>query len=422
MLKYFMYFCNKYYDNNAKNKYTTMKKVLCLAMAMVVTTAWADVVTDVVTDADVIPSISEFGDEEIITTGILNELVSKAVSKQTDKGAAPKLGYKLTGFASTPKVGAYFVGSYKYSDKEGAENGPGFNARLVRAYVDGSILSDFKYRMQLELSGTPHIRDFYLDWAKYKEFSVRIGQFKRAFTFENPMNPIDVGTGDYSQVVKKLAGMGDRCGEVSMGGRDQGIQIQGDLFPVGKDKHRLLHYQLALYNGNGINKGDNNKRKDVIGTLQVQPIKNLFLGVFGWTGNWSNGSVTIDRKRYAVSGKYECNNWTVRSEYAHSHGYKASEVNADGTVKAGNFTGKADAFYAALGIPATDWLKIYLKYDQYRDQGTEDTKHTILSVAPNVILHKNLIFQLEYRYHKDNILAEGKQKYSEFWLETYVRF
>ncbi len=48
-------------------------------------------------------------------------------------------GYQQTGFQSTPKVGGYIIGSYKYSDLEGAHNGPGFGLRLIRLYVDGSI-------------------------------------------------------------------------------------------------------------------------------------------------------------------------------------------------------------------------------------------------------------------------------------------
>ena len=333
----------------------------------------------------------------------------------------PAYGYKLTDFASTPKFGAYIIGTYKYSSQEGAENGPGFGVRLIRAYVDGSILNDFNYRIQVEINGTPHIKDFYLEWAKYKEFSIKMGEFKRAFTFENPYNPWDVGVGDYSQAVKKLAGMGDRCGEASMGGRDLGIQVQGDLFPVGSDQHRLIHYQLGIYNGNGINKADNNKQKDIIGTLQVQPVKDLYLGVFGWDGNWSNGSVTVDRKRYSAGAKYEHNNWSVRTEYVHSYGYKAASIDpATGKPWAlTSDTGLADAFYATVGVPLADWFKVYVKYDAYRDNATADSQNTIFSFAPQVRLHKNLMFQLEYRYNDNKMTG---QKFNELWFQYYVRF
>ena len=215
--------------------------------------------------------------------------------------------------------------------------------------------------------------------------------------------------------------MGDRCGEASVGGRDLGIQFQGDLLPVGNDQRSLIHYQLGIYNGNGINKTDNNKRKDIIGTIQFQPVKDLYIGVFGWDGNWSDGNVTVDRIRYSLGSKYEHNNWSARTEYVHSNGYKASSIDvATGQPKLTTTdTGRADAFYATVGAPVTDWFKIYAKYDMYRDNATSDTQSTIYSIAPNFRLHKNLMFQIEYRYN-DNKMT-GK-KFNELWFEYYVRF
>ena len=176
----------------------------------------------------------------------LSLLALGAYAQEAQKATSADYGYKQTGFMSTPKLGAYIIGSYKYSDLATANGGPGFGARLIRAYVDGSIFNDFKYRVQLQFaSGTPHVKDYFIEWAKYKEFSVKMGQFKRAFTFENPMNPWDVGVGDFSFLVQKFAGMGDRLGEANMGGRDQGIQVQGDLLPMGgEDGYRrgtILH-------------------------------------------------------------------------------------------------------------------------------------------------------------------------------------
>ena len=236
-------------------------------------------------------------------------------SASAQESQKPEYGYKVSDFVSKPKVGGYIIGGYKYTDQEGAHGGPGFNCRLIRLYVDGSIFNDFKYRIQFQANGTsPHVKDFFIEWAKYKEFSVKMGQFKRAFTFENPMNPWDVGVGDFSFLVQKMAGMGDRLGEANMGGRDQGIQIQGDLFPMADDQYRLLHYQLGLYNGQGINLADANKAKDIIGTLQIQPVKGLYLGAFGWKGNWVNGSgTTLKRERISAGLKYDVNNWTLRA-------------------------------------------------------------------------------------------------------------
>lgn len=321
----------------------------------------------------------------------------------------PKYSYKQTGFVSVPKVGGYIIGGYKYSDLDGANGGPGFNCRLIRLYVDGSIFTDFKYRIQLQMNGGPHVKDFYIEWARWKEFSVKFGQFKRAFTFENPMNPWDVGVGDFSLMVQKFAGMGDRLGEANMGGRDQGIQIQGDLFPIGEKQYRLLHYQLGVYNGQGINLVDANRAKDIIGTIQFQPIPGLYIGAFGWTGYWRDANgVDLKRERISAGVKWDYNNWTVRGEYATAIGGEVQE------------SGAADAFYVTVGVPVLPWLKIYAKWDEFRAAGTADSSHDMVSACLNFRLHKNLNFQVEYRYHNNKLLPNPQ--YNEIWLLGYIRF
>ena len=334
---------------------------------------------------------------------------------------AQKVGRTLTDFVSKPKLGAYFIGKYSYTDKDGANGGEGFTQRFIRAYVDGTILTDFKYRVQVQLNNASfHMKDWYLEWARFNEFQVKVGQYKRAFTFENPYNPWDVGLGDYSQVVRQLAGISDRNGENSAcGGRDQGLQIQGDLFPSSTDQHRYLHYQFQLMNGQGINSSDFNGSKDVLGTLQFQPIRGLWIGVFGWLGKFTSNNITVDRKRWAVSAKLERDGWSGRAEYAHSNGYKISDYNA--TTGSFNGSDKADGWYVTVGIPFTKWLKVYAKYDAYRDHAEFSTMKTMYTIAPNFQLHRNLMFQLQYNYVVDK-QASDDQRYNEIWAEAYVRF
>ncbi len=364
----------------------------------------------------------EFASDEKLEEGFITSHINRSIASGMELAPAPdgtpELGRTLTDYASAPKFGGYFVGKYSYTDQDTKHGGDGFTQRLVRLYVDGTILKDFKYRIQVQTNNDKfHMKDFFIEWAKHKEFSVKVGQFKRAFTFENPYNPWDVGTGDNALSVKKLAGMGDRNGEVSNnGGRDQGLQIQGDLLPSKSDGHRFLHYQLAVYNGQGINAADANGKKDFIGTIQVQPIKDLYIGAFGWTGDYVGNGVTVDRNRYAFGLKYEHDSWTVRGEYIHSQGHKISEANGDGTFSG---TGKADGWYATVGVPFTKWCKVYVKYDTYRDQGNWASAKTIYSIAPNFQIHKNLMLQLQYNHAHDRMLAD--HDYNELWAETYVR-
>ena len=104
--------------------------------------------------------------------------------------------------------------------------------------MTGRILNDFEYKLQGQLNGnsstfgeSPRMIDMSLEWLRHKEFKVKIGQFKRPFSFENPMNPIDIGFNSQAQSIQKLAGFNDRTGEQSSSGRDIGVQVSGDLLP-----------------------------------------------------------------------------------------------------------------------------------------------------------------------------------------------
>ena len=309
-----------------------------------------------------------------------------------------------TGFASTPKFGGYYIGKYSYSDKDGAHGGDGFTQRLVRVYVDGTIYKDFKYRIQAQVNNASmHMKDVYVEWIKYKGFQIKVGQYKRAFGFENPMNPWDISTGDYSLMTKKLTGHSDYLGEnTSNGGRDQGIQVQGDLMKV-KDNYYFIHYQIGLWNGQGINTRDLDGKKDIIGTLQVQPIKNLYVGVFGWHGTFVNGATTYDRNRYALGVKWEESGYTLRSEFAHG--------------QSNNGMGNAQAFYIVGGMPVNKWIKISAQYQNYEQDGRK--AQNILSLIPQFQIHKNLMLQMQYNYNNDKNLTDS---YNELWAEFYFRF
>lgn len=337
----------------------------------------------------------------------------------------PQKPWKHSDVASIPKFGGYVIGYYKANAQEGDRGGEGFGLRLARVYVDGTILKDFKYRMQMELNDKPHIKDAFIAWSHWKELEIKIGQFKRCFTFENPYHPWDVGFGDYSQLTKKFTGFGDRCGEASTGGRDLGLQVQGDAFPSKHDGHRQLHYAAAFFNGNGINQRDNNHMKDFICNLQWSPIRDLWIGAFGWNGSWTGGDYmrTVNRKRLGFGVKYEGskNRWSARGEYVRSSGHKISDYQMDANnlpYWAG--TSKADAWYLTVGAPVWKWIKCYLKYDVYRDYATRASMHTIYTICADLEPHKNLKLQVQYNFHNDHTSAD--RRYSQFWVETYVRF
>lgn len=286
------------------------------------------------------------------------------------------------------KLSGYGMVQYQGSDKDDAENNS-FNLRLVRLALEGRAHNDFYYKAQMQINGTTkddnsaiRLVDLFGEWQKYEFFRVKAGQFKRPFTFETPMHPITQGFMSYSQNVSKLSGFSDRTGEHASNGRDIGVQIQGDLLKIGD--RNWLHYQVGVFNGEGINTKDKDNRKDIIGGLWLMPVKGLRVGAFGWTGSRSGIG---EKNRYALSAEYAQNDWTFRTEYIHSQGYGANAAAGD----------KADGYYALCIAPIIEKkLHVKARYDLYRDQKTWASSKTFYEVGADYLFTKNLQVNVEY--------------------------
>ena len=207
---------------------------------------------------------------------------------------------------------------------------------MARVSLEGRILDDFYWKSQIQFNGntstlgtSPRVVDLFAEWQKYEFAKIKVGQFKRPFTFENPMNPIDQGFMSYSQNVSALAGFNDRAGGHASNGRDIGVQLQGD-FLKNSNGRNLIHYQIGVYNGQGINTSDVDEQKDLIGGIWVMPVKGMRIGAFGWTGSYArkgtwtentdgvetthSGIRKLQQRRYAFSAEYLVNDWTFRSD------------------------------------------------------------------------------------------------------------
>ena len=309
---------------------------------------------------------------------------------------------------------------YQGMDKENAHENS-FNLRLVRLALEGRIQQDWFWKAQMQINGNTYdpdkskteirLVDLYAEWQKYKFFMVKAGQFKRPFTFENPMHPITQGFMSYSQPISKLAGFSDRTGEHGSNGRDLGLQIQGD-FLKNKAGRELLHYQIGVFNGEGINQKDKDNKKDIIGGIWVMPVKGMRIGAFGWTGTRYMNNESVRKNRYAISADYQQNDWTFRAEYVHNQGFAANKDKGD----------KADGWYALCIAPVIKQkMHVKARYDCYRDQKTWDSSKTFYEIGADYLFNKNVQINVEYARVNDRTLA-GKHNYNLVDVELDFRF
>ena len=376
--------------------------------------------------------------------------------------AQKKQTIELPSWLSNVKLSGYGMIQYQYSGQKNAESNS-FNIRMGRIALEGRIADDFYWKTQIQFNGntsnlgsSPRMVDLFAEWQKYDYFKVKIGQFKNPFTFENPMHPIDQGFMGYSQNVSKLAGFSDRAGEHASNGRDIGLQLQGDFLKNANGRN-LLHYQIGVFNGQGINTKDVDNQKNVIGGVWVMPVSGMRIGAFGWTGSYARKgerteivrvpfgtSFYQDRKithpdyrklnqnRYAFSFEYKKDGWTVRSEYIHSTG-KAfansltsfNDANSKDCSINEKIGDKAQGVYGLViaplaQLPKNSRIDIKARYDMYQPNGKNNMQKTQYEAGLNFHIGKRITILTEYALVNDKTLA--KHNYSMADAEFCFRF
>ncbi|MBI3097675.1 MAG: hypothetical protein HYY93_05420 [Planctomycetes bacterium] len=165
------------------------------------------------------------------------------------------------------------------SDNPGADT---FFIREARIQAEGSFYKEWGYKVQYDFSpsatagmSTPRLREGFVEWRRYPEFSLRTGQWKEPFSLQQTTSS------RFIDFVERA--VPDRL----VPSYDLGVAAYG------KPWDPYLSYEIGLFNGNGFNTTDANDDKDLAARLQIRPfagaesrwVKGLMLGGAVTTGN-----------------------------------------------------------------------------------------------------------------------------------------
>lgn len=272
-----------------------------------------------------------------------------------------------------PKISGSVQMRYQYETIDGSN---AFDIRRVRVSLKGNIAPKVDYTVQLEFASSPKVIDAYVRYTPVKGFGVMLGQAKFPFTLENPISPLKLETIDNAMGVSYMAGMSDLTG-IKSNGRDIGLSIFGDLFKG------VVNYQLGVYNGAGTNKSDDNKHKDFVGRLNINPIKHLTLSGSVYLGKTGAQEAMADRNRYAAGARFDNKALVLRSEYIW------------GTTGAQ----KSEGVYALAGYWVTKKVMPVVRFDYFKTDVTQSaSERTNYLVGVDYWPIKNLRLQLNYTY------------------------
>jgi phosphate-selective porin len=204
-------------------------------------------------------------DQELLTTAALDkeirDLAERIAAQGDAKKAAPetKLSYKWgkgvtvsqgEDFAMT--LGGRIQSRFSIIDADGAtskgqDDRGSFDIRRARFKVDGYVMEkNLEYLLQFDLTGSPALRDAYINYRFMPEFQLRTGMMKRPFSRQNWTSSGDLQFPDRVNVVERFRSMA--------GDRDTGLLAWGEL----GDKKEVEWY-VGVYNGEGLNNGTPNQ-------------------------------------------------------------------------------------------------------------------------------------------------------------------
>lgn len=304
-------------------------------------------------------------------TGLLQRQIDSLTNRLT------RVEKKTSGWdkllANLPKISGYGQMGYEWNGTTDAATSS-FSVMSVRLSLAGDIGRKFDYKFQFEFMN-PKLIDAYVRYKIHPGFSIQAGQFHTNFSLEGPMSPLDMEAIDYAPIVKAVA-----CQTPDT--RDIGIAAYGAA--AKRDGYSIFEYSVGVFNGEGKNKADANKSKDIIARAKINPVKELTLsGSFGYG---ERGDTYVHNTRYAAGLWWHGERFYLRSEYL---GLRQNDW-------ANNARHAIDGCYAVAGY----WIKKFCPLVRYNymdsDLGGTSVKQSDYMVGLDYKPLKYLRLQANY--------------------------
>ncbi|MBO7472170.1 MAG: porin [Bacteroidaceae bacterium] len=207
------------------------------------------------------------------------------------------------------KLHGYAQAGYTYSHQGGQDKNT-FDLKRVLFWAEAKITDRWSFLFMHDFSSV--VQEYYTDYrfTRNKALTVRFGQFKNGLSLENPLSPTAMEAIDvYSEAVTFLTGCGSDPLLGVQYGRDLGLALFGET------NNGKFRYEVDVLNGQGINKKDGNKFKDVIARLEYRPVQGLNIVTTGQFGRGHATNTSLYNPTIAIGQDYKRHRSTIGADY-----------------------------------------------------------------------------------------------------------
>ena len=234
-----------------------------------------------------------------------------------------------------------------------------------------------------------------------------------------------------SQPVTYLSGCGSDPLYGINYGRDMGVDIYGEFFG-GK-----LLYDVEVMNGRGVNKKDEDNKKDVIVRLDYRPVEGLRLVASAQKGygtafksNDFVSSIYLPAENAIAKGEtYRRDRWTLGFEYKQGNNdyWKNRSTTLRGEILGGR-DGKTNSWggYLTASVPLAGQFDVVASYDYFNYAKGYNHDRTQLVVGLQYWFFRRCRFQAQYTWSDTSTLGLNsawlEKPTSRLQLQTQIAF
>ncbi len=306
--------------------------------------------------------------------------------------AAPPDEGRVIGY--TPSLGGYIEAWYRNDASDLSNQAASskkvdneFRVRRARITAKGNVTTELGYKLTASLDGpapgsspsSAKLWDAYISYTANELLKVTAGQFKYDFTLEGLESTTDRIPVLRAEAINDIAG---KLGTTGGSFRDIGVKVNGSY------KRALgLTYGVAVINGSGINTGDNNGSKDIVGRVTITPVEDLTVGASAYSGKGQSEGAAFEVKESAwgVDAEYGYSGLKLRGEYIAAR-WKNWDASTSSSSEGRTERPKGWYVQASYRVPVFESLEVMGRYEEY-EKDADTAESTLKTTTAGLTYH-----------------------------------
>ncbi len=311
-----------------------------------------------------------------------------------------------------------------------------FYFNRARLGVMGTIPYDFSYYAMMEFganlngartSTQPFLLDAFITYNRFAPFAkVSVGQFKAPFGLELMQACHKLNTIFRSEAVINLVGPWRDVGVMISGSTGDKIKgLPNDFIFLQRYQQNLksiIGYNFAVLNGSGINRWDDNNKKEIVGRVTVRPLDFLTVGASYRFGKnpieSSDPNLTeSEKQRFGFDAAFDYKGFMVQAEFVQGtdEGAIPSAGGCGGEITYTPGSVERNGYFIQAAY-MTPWklqpIFRFEKYDPDLDQSASDffvitdetrthVNYNVLTYGLNYFFNDKVRLQINYLYRAE---------------------